>query len=334
MATYNGANSVLGACATLRVTRPEAAGLALAEADALAAGLADAAALAAGLRLAEAGALAADGRAAIELAGAGAETATEAEGEGAAPPPQAASSRLDKSPKRALVRFITPIMPASILGAMGVVEEQRRAPRTVVDVEALLHLNGLRSFPGVIRDLAHLGCLFVPEKPLRLGAGDRGTLRFALPTTEQWLEPNVEVRRLTTFKRMGGDEGQGIGMEFGGLKDDEEQAISDGCRQWDQHRMRQYELGARCYVQSEGGSTHYARFGQLLGGTRSYLRLSLPAGPGVARGIRLRLKMARTWVAGEVEQTTLSGPDMEVLVRIEGWGRDFFLHEARRQSLT
>jgi len=216
---------------------------------------------------------------------------------------------------------------------MGVVEEHRRASRTVVDVEGLLHLNGLPSFPGVIHDLAHLGCLFVPEKPLRVAAGDRGRLRFALPTTEEWLEPNVQVRRLTTFTRLGGDEGQGIGMEFGGLKADEEQVIEAGCQEWDSHRMRQYDLGARCYVQSEGGSTHYARFGTLLGGTRSYLRLSLPAGPGIARGIGLRLKMARTSVSGEVEQTTLTGANIEVLVRIEGWGRDFFLHEVRRQSL-
>ena len=216
---------------------------------------------------------------------------------------------------------------------MGVVEEHRRAPRTVVDVEAVLHLSGLRSTSGVIRDLAHLGCLFVPEKPLRVEAGDRGSLRFALPTTDDWLEPNVEVRRLTTFTRLGGGEGQGIGMEFGGLKTEQEQAISAGCEEWDSHRMRQYDLAARCYVQSEGGSTHYARFGQLLGGTRSFLRLSLPAGPGVTRGTRLRLKMARTWVAGEVEQTTPAGAKLEALIRIEGWGRDFFLHEARRQSL-
>jgi PilZ domain-containing protein len=216
---------------------------------------------------------------------------------------------------------------------MGVLEEQRRAPRTVVDVEALLHLNGLRSFPGVIHDMAYLGCLFVPDKPLVVAPGDRGSMRFAMPMVDQWLAPTVEVRRLTSFTRLGGDVGQGIGLEFSGLKQQEEQAITAGCQQWDSYRTRRYELTARCYVESEGGSTHYARFGELRGGTRNYLRLNLPAGAGLARGIRLRLKMARTWVAGEVEQTTVKSTDMEVLVRIEGWGRDFFLHEARRQSL-
>lgn len=215
---------------------------------------------------------------------------------------------------------------------MGVVEEQRRAPRTVVDVEALLHLNGLRSFPGVIHDMAYLGCLFVPDKPLTVAASDRGSMRFAMPMVDQWLVPNVEVRRVTTFTRLGGDVGQGLGLEFSGLKQHEEQAISAGCEQWDRYRTHRYDLTARCYVESEGGSTHYARFGELRGGTRNYLRVTLPAGAGVSRGIRLRLKMARTWVAGEVEQTTPKSTEMEVLVRIEGWGRDFFLHEARRQS--
>jgi len=72
-----------------------------------------------------------------------------------------------------------------------------------------------------------------------------------------------------------------------GLSPRDEQAISKGCEEWDSHRMRQYELAARCYVEGEGGSRDYARFGQLLGGTRSYLRVRLPAGPGVSRGSRL-----------------------------------------------
>jgi hypothetical protein len=213
------------------------------------------------------------------------------------------------------------------------VEEHRRAPRTIVDVEALLHLEGLRTIPGVIRDLAYLGCLFVPQSPVRVHAGDRGSLRFALPGRTDWLEPGIEVKRLTSFTRNQDEEGQGLGIEFGGLQAAEEEAISTACREWDHERSRQYELAARCYVQSEGGTTHYARFGQLLGGTRSYLRVTLPAGPGLARGIRLRLKMSRTWVNGEVEQVTTSAQQMEVLLRIDGWGRDFFLHEARRQSL-
>lgn len=311
---------MLGTWATFSVVRPAEAALATGCA------LADAVALAAGLA-----GEAADGP---EVAGGLAEAALGDE-TGAAVPPQAASNEHPRSPKKARkTGLIGRSMLTSILGPMGAVEEQRRAPRTVVDVEALLHLNGLRSFPGVIHDLAYLGCLFVPEKPLTVCAGDRGSLRFALPVADPWLEPNVEVRRLTTFNRLGGDVGQGIGMEFSGLKAADEHAITTGCQEWDGYRTRQYELAARCYVESEGGSTHYARFGKLLGGTRNYLRLNLPSAAGLTRGIRLRLKMARTWVAGEVEQTAVNGAGLEVLVRIEGWGRDFFLHEARRQSLT
>jgi hypothetical protein len=199
----------------------------------------------------------------------------------------------------------------------------------VVDVEAVLHLSGLKAYQGVIRDLSHLGSLFVPEQPIDAPAGARGSLRFPLPTTEYWLEPSVEVRRVMTFTRAGGEQGQGVAVEFSGLKREDEQAIMAGCQSWDGHRMRQYDLSARCYVQGEGGLTHYSRFGRLLGGTRSYLRVEIPTGSGVSRGIRLRLKMSRTWVTGEVEQTTEKGSSIEVLVRLEGWGRDFFLHEAR-----
>jgi hypothetical protein len=210
----------------------------------------------------------------------------------------------------------------------------RRAPRTVVDVEAEFHLSGLRTYLGVIRDLSHLGCLFVPEAPIEASLGSRGTLRFALPTTPDWLEPNIAVRRIESFTRSSGGAGQGIGMEFSGISAEQQEAIVAGCREWDSHRMRQYELSARCFVQSEGGMTHYARFGQLLGGTRSYLHLTLPVGSSISRGMGLRLKMARTWIAGRVETISEGPAEMDVSLRIEGWGRDFFLHEARRQSIS
>jgi hypothetical protein len=221
-----------------------------------------------------------------------------------------------------------------MLAAMSDGEEHRRAPRTVVDVEALLHLSGLRTCPGVIRDLSYVGAMFVPDSPIKVDEGSRGSLRFALPNTDDWLEPSISVRRITTFSRTGGQTGQGIGLEFPGLKLEDRHTIESGCHDWDGHRMRQYTLAARVYVQSEGGLTHYARFGQVTGGTRSYLRLNLPNGPGLARGIWLKLKMSRTWIRGEVERLTEDGATMEVLLRIEGWGRDFFLHEARRQTLA
>ncbi|HEX6512309.1 MAG TPA: PilZ domain-containing protein [Chloroflexota bacterium] len=211
-------------------------------------------------------------------------------------------------------------------------EEQRRAPRTVVDVEAVLHLSGLTVCPGVIHDLSYLGALFVPEKAMQVQPAAQGSMRFALPTARQWLEPSVLVRRISSFPRPGGGEGHAFGTEFFGLSSQDQQAVSDGCAQWDSHRIRQATFNARCYVQSEGGLTGYARFGQLVGGTRNYVRLKLPAGQGLGRGMRIRLKIAREWVTGEVEQVSPDSDTMEVLVRLEGWGRDFFLHEAARES--
>ncbi len=210
--------------------------------------------------------------------------------------------------------------------------ELRRAERYVVDVEAELLLRGLRASPGVIRDMSHLGVLFVPDQPPRAEIGSRGSLRFALPTWPHWLQPSVQIRRTTSYTRPGGGEVQAFGMEFFGLSPQEVQAVTEGAQAWDSHRMRQYELSARCFVQSEGGLTHYARFGQLLGGTRNYLRLSLPPGGNVSQGTGLRLKISRTWLSAEVERITERPSDMEMLLRIQGWGRDFFLHEARNQA--
>jgi hypothetical protein len=212
-------------------------------------------------------------------------------------------------------------------------EEHRRAPRTVVDVEALLRLSGLRTCPGIIQDLSYLGALFVPGKTLHLEPGSLGHLRFALPTAAHWLEPKVEIKRTTTFARSGGEPGQAFGMQFSGLTRHDEDAISAGCQDWNSYRVEQYEFAARCYAQSDGAA-HYARFGQLVGGTRTYLRLSLPTGPGLERGMALKLRIGRTWLASEVEKTNPDGPNNEVLLRIAGWGRDFFLHEARRHSMA
>ena len=198
-----------------------------------------------------------------------------------------------------------------------------------------MQLSGLQTSPGVIRDLSSVGALFVPDTPVQVDSGTRGSLRFGLPTSADWLEPSITIRRFTTFIRTGGLEGQALGLEFSGLRPDEEETIVRGCAEWDSHRMRQYTLAARCFAQTEGSLTAYARFGQLIGGTRSYLRVSLPAAAGLSRGARLQLKIARTWVKGEVEQThELERGDLEVLLRMDGWGRDFFLHEARRQSGT
>jgi hypothetical protein len=40
------------------------------------------------------------------------------------------------------------------------------------------------------------------------------------------------------------------------------------------------------------------------------------------------------WVAGQVERSAASDRHAELMLRLDdAWGRDFLLHEARRQSL-
>jgi hypothetical protein len=212
-------------------------------------------------------------------------------------------------------------------------EEHRRAPRTVVDVEARLHLAGQAPCQGVIQDLSFLGSLFVPEHPLPVQPDGQGQLRFALPTAVSWLEPHIEVRRITTYTRPNGQQAQAIAFEFSGLSQEQERAIAAGCHEWDSHRSKRYPLSARCFVESDSLQPHFARYGRLIAGSRTQVRISLPAGMEIERGMALRLKVGGSSVSGGVEQASSERAATELEVRLEGWGRDFFLHEARRAAI-
>lgn len=210
-------------------------------------------------------------------------------------------------------------------------EEQRRAPRTLVDVEARLLLAG-QTILGFIQDLSPLGSQFVPDKPIRADAGDSGEMRFALPQAERWLEPRVEARRTTMFTRAAGDQAQSIGFQFAGLRPEDEGAIASGCREWATHRVRQYALSSRCFVQGEGRLATFSRFGTLTSCSRSYARMLLPTDANLPPGTRLRLKMASSAVTSEIEQANVGHDGLEVLLRLDGWGRDFFLYEVLKES--
>lgn len=203
----------------------------------------------------------------------------------------------------------------------------------MVDVEARLHLNGHGSCQGIIQDLSFLGSLFVPEHPIQVEPNGQGQLRFALPTAVSWLEPHIEVRRITSYTRPGGQDAQAIAFEFSGLTHEQERAIAAGCHDWDSLRTKRYPLSARCFVESHGQAPHFARYGRLTSGSRSQVMLSLMAGFEIERGAPVRLKIGVSTAAGKVEHASAERNSTELQVRLEGWGRDFFLHEARRQSM-
>ena len=159
-------------------------------------------------------------------------------------------------------------------------------------------------------------------------------MRFAMPGSRSWLEPLIQVRRATDLARPDGKLAQAIGFEFLGLSEQEERAIGTGCVEWEQHRTRDYPLSARCYVKGTGDFQHFSRYGRLTAGSRERLDVSLHAGTEVPLGTQLRLRVGSVWVSGLVEHAGASDRHAEVVLRLnDEWGRDFLLHEARRQSL-
>jgi hypothetical protein len=210
--------------------------------------------------------------------------------------------------------------------------DQRRAPRTNVDIEAELHLAGQLAVRGVIQDLSIKGSLFVPESTVRGQPGVRGRMRFAVPTTTNWVEPSVELRRLTASFRATGDAAQAIGFEFAPLPGDLERAVASACLGWTSDRMREYTLATDVFVQGLNEYRHYSRFGKLLGGSRNRVRLTVPESGEITPFAPVRLKVTDTSVMGEVEELRQEHGSVQLIVRLSGWGRDFFLHEARRLS--
>ncbi|MBV9120845.1 MAG: PilZ domain-containing protein [Chloroflexi bacterium] len=212
-------------------------------------------------------------------------------------------------------------------------EEQRRAPRTSVDVEAELRLGG-QVYHGVIQDLSFCGSLFIPEQRLQVAQGERGRFRFALPTALSWIEPHIEVRRVTNFPMVGRRDGQAVAFEFSGLTLEHERAIAAGCLEWSSHRQREYSLAASCSVQGLGANADFKRLGRAVSGSRDLVRISLPAEADLPRGAMVQLRVSNTSVEASVQSTEQERQGSVVQARLTGWGRDFFLHEARRGILA
>ena len=210
--------------------------------------------------------------------------------------------------------------------------DQRRAPRTNVDIEAELHLAGQLAVRGVMQDLSIMGSLFVPESAVRGQPGMRGRMRFAVPTVASWVEPSVEIRRLTTSFRATGDAAQAIGFEFSDLPGQMERAVASACLGWTTDRMRDYNLMADVFVQGLNEYRHYSRFGKLVSGSRNRVRLTVSESGELKPFAPVRLKVTNTSVVGEIEEVRPEYGSVQLIVRLSGWGRDFFLHESRHHS--
>jgi len=190
---------------------------------------------------------------------------------------------------------------------------------------------------GIILNLSFMGSLFLSlaEKPFKVKNGTMGVMRFAMPTSLQWLEPRIVVKRATTIPRPNGETAQAFGFEFAGMTDEEQRAIITGCEDWADHAARIYPLAARCHVESLTATKHFKRYGRIVAGGRDAMRIRLHAGLVIPSGIRVRLVAETAYVSGTIRQVVPSPQATELVVDLDpDWGRDFFLHDVRRQALS
>lgn len=185
---------------------------------------------------------------------------------------------------------------------------------------------------GVIQDLSFMGSLFAPERPLFVKPGARGRMRFSVPTSSAWIEPNIELRRITTIPRATGESAQAIGFQFNGLSAVHERAIATACLDWTRHRLQDYALNVDCLVQGMDEHRHYSRYGRINGGSRTRARVSVASAGELKALAKVRLKVNQTPVEGRIDDVRTERNGFELTVSLTGWGRDFFLHEARHAS--
>ena len=215
---------------------------------------------------------------------------------------------------------------------MNEATENRRASRAIVDVDAELKLPS-GTFQGTIHDLSFLGSLFLTDELEAVPMGTSGRVRFVLPTSASWFEPAIEVRRSTTFPRPRGLSAQAIGFQFSGLEPNEERAIALACLQWDSYSSRQFPLAAQCFVQGQDVIQNLSRFARLTSGSRQVLQLRFPGPVPLEPRNLVRLRVGRASVGGRVSEVYKDRFGTDVTLRVEGWGGDFFLHEARREAV-
>jgi hypothetical protein len=215
--------------------------------------------------------------------------------------------------------------------------EQRRAPRTQVDVEARMRLKDQSTVRGIIVNLSFMGSLFLSlaERPMKVKNGTMGVMRFAMPTSLQWLEPRIIVKRATMVPLGEGNSAQAFGFEFAGVTEEEQRAIATGCEDWAEHIARIYPLAARCQVESITATKNFKRYGRIVAGGRDVMRIRLQGSMAIDSGIRVRLLAETAYVGGTVRQVVPSPQATELVVDLDpDWGRDFFLHDVRRQALS
>lgn len=200
-----------------------------------------------------------------------------------------------------------------------------------------MRLKDQATHKGLIVNLSSTGNLFVSyEDKIKVKAGTVGRMRFSMPTSLIWLEPRIVVKRSTTFPRpTGGEPCQAFGFEFVNLNEEEERAMVAGSEDWAEHVRRTYPLAARCQIESLSATRQFKRAARIVAGSRSEMVVRVHAGMRVPTGVRVRLIGQTAYINGTIMQVMPSPTWTEMLVALDQeWGRDFFLHDLRRQALA
>lgn len=189
---------------------------------------------------------------------------------------------------------------------------------------------------GTIVELSLTGNLFVVGEEFgRVKSGTIGRMRFALPTSLEWLEPLVVVKRASSVPLSGDVSAQAFDFEFKDLTEQDERTVVAGCEDWAEHRTRTYPLAARCIVEGLAGTRQFKRPGRLVSGSRERMHVRMQAGFRAPSGLKIRLVCETTYISATVLEVVPAPTGTDLVVALDtDWGRDFFLHDARRQALA
>jgi hypothetical protein len=211
--------------------------------------------------------------------------------------------------------------------------EKRRAFRTETDIDAELVVPYKPAVKGVIADLSFMGCLFCPTQDVKVEPGTAGRLRFPLLPVDSVLESYCTVRNVRPNPTS--PDVPALGFQFEGVDQLEEETLVQACSRWANERSREYHVLTTCRLDFHDGGDVTGHPGVLVEVSRAdaKLRWKTSAPFDHLLGSELTLRLPQSQVEARIVTCSRQGALVEAALDLaHGWGRDFFVHEARRGS--